>query len=288
MRRYSGPLTEGLTLPANLDLGVRDKALEQLGVRPAVHARIVSTVKDVLGERDGGLLVGARPWPLLAARMQQIGKDHGPKAVADHLARLTGDDSWRVGAPGEFARRMVLSTHQALTTPPRRTSGGDARGLGGRSPLPLHHHARRGGARPGRSDRSRGARPPAGRLARQGDRPRTVTAGTPLERGRRAIWAWTDRVRAAWWALSGRDRIAVEGLLLSGALLAAAWRAGHLGLVQADFVLSVLGGTAGVATLCRGAVWRPQPAAPMARPLVASSEEVQRHVAREAGTVPGA
>lgn len=118
-RRYWGPLTEGLTLPADLDLGfgARDKALDQLGVRPAVHARIVSTVKDVLGERDGGLLVGSRPWPLLAARMQQLGESDGPKAVAEHLARLTGDDSWRMGAPGEFARRMVLSTHQALTTP---------------------------------------------------------------------------------------------------------------------------------------------------------------------------
>ncbi|AWZ05922.1 MULTISPECIES: hypothetical protein [unclassified Streptomyces] len=61
------------------------------------------------------------------------------------------------------------------------------------------------------------------------------------------MWARVDRVRAAWWALSGRDRIAVEGLLVTGVLLAAAWRAGDLGLVQADFVLSVLGGTAGVA-----------------------------------------
>ncbi|MFI5763971.1 hypothetical protein ACIA8F_23905 [Streptomyces sp. NPDC051563] len=121
-RRYWGPLTEGLALPADLDLdldlGVRDRALDQLGVRPSVHARIVPTVKDVLGERDGRLLVGVRPWPLLAARMQQIGEAHGPAAVAERLARLTGDESWRTGPPGEYARRMVLSTHQALTTPP--------------------------------------------------------------------------------------------------------------------------------------------------------------------------
>lgn len=32
---------------------------------------------------------------------------------------------------------------------------------------------------------------------------------------------WTERVRAAWWTLSDRDRIAVEGLLLTGALFAA-------------------------------------------------------------------
>ncbi|MCP9213530.1 hypothetical protein [Streptomyces cucumeris] len=96
-RRCWGPLTESLTrFPTNLDLdlGARDKALEQLGVRPAVLARIVATVTDVLGERDAGLLVGARPWPLLAARMQQIGKSDGPQAVADHLTRLNTDDSY--------------------------------------------------------------------------------------------------------------------------------------------------------------------------------------------------
>ncbi|MFD3809303.1 hypothetical protein ACFWTC_38585 [Streptomyces sp. NPDC058619] len=103
-----------------------------------------------------------------------------------------------------------------------------------------------------------------------------MTAKAPAP-GRRGVRAWTDRVRAAWWALTARDRIAARGLLLAGALLAAAWRAGHLGLAQADFVLTVLGGTVAVATL-----YRPQPAAPAAGPLVAPSEEVQRHAAREA------
>ncbi|MFE2250021.1 hypothetical protein [Streptomyces lavendulae] len=103
-----------------------------------------------------------------------------------------------------------------------------------------------------------------------------MTAGTPAGRARRAFRA-----------LSGRDRIGVKGLLLSGVLLAAALRAGHLVLVQADFVFSVLGGMAGVAALCRGAVWRPEPAVPVAGPLVAPSEEVQRHAAREAGAGPG-
>ncbi|MFD9412652.1 hypothetical protein ACFWBN_37390 [Streptomyces sp. NPDC059989] len=74
----------------------------------------------------------------------------------------------------------------------------------------------------------------------------------------------------------------------AGALLAAAWRAGHLGVVQADFVLTVLGGTAAVATSYRGAVYRPGPARSPAGPLVRPSEEVQRHAAREAGAEPGA
>lgn len=87
----------------------------------------------------------------------------------------------------------------------------------------------------------------------------------------------------AWWALSDKDRIAARGLLHAGVLLAAGWRAGHLGLEQADFVLTVLGGLAGVATLCKGALHQreaaPRPSGP---PLVAPSQEVQRHAAREA------
>ncbi|MFD8148503.1 hypothetical protein [Streptomyces sp. NPDC059708] len=90
-----------------------------------------------------------------------------------------------------------------------------------------------------------------------------------------------------WWGLSARDRIAARVLLLAGVLLAAAWRAGHLALVQADFVLSVLAGTAGVAVLYRGAVWRPGPGPPRAGPLVAPSQEVRRPAAREVGAVPG-
>lgn len=112
-----------------------------------------------------------------------------------------------------------------------------------------------------------------------------MTAKAPA---RQSLRAWTDRARAAWWTLSARDRIAVEGLLLAGLLFAAALRAGHLGMAQADFVLSVLSGTVGVATLWRGAVWRPESAPPVAGPLVASSEEAQRHAAHAAGTAPGA
>ncbi|MCY0947889.1 hypothetical protein [Streptomyces antarcticus] len=58
--------------------------------------------------------------------------------------------------------------------------------------------------------------------------------------------------------------------------------------MQADFTLSVLGGTAAVATLYRPPMYRPQPAPSPAGPLVAPSEEVQRHAVREAGTGPGA
>ncbi|MEU3721488.1 hypothetical protein [Streptomyces sp. NPDC031705] len=49
-KRSWGPLTEGLTVPRDLDLGDRAKALEQLGVKPLAHATIVGLVKDVLPE----------------------------------------------------------------------------------------------------------------------------------------------------------------------------------------------------------------------------------------------
>lgn len=55
--------------------------------------------------------------------------------------------------------------------------------------------------------------------------------------GRRepGVRVWAGWVRAAWWALSGRVRIVVEGPAAAGALLTPGWRAGHLGLVQAGF-----------------------------------------------------
>ncbi|MET9324485.1 hypothetical protein ABZX75_30640 [Streptomyces sp. NPDC003038] len=108
-RRYWGPLTEGLDVPKDLNLGDRNKAMHQLGVRPPEHARIVSLAKDVLGERDAGLLVGSRPWPLLAARIQRTGESDGAGAVGEHLARLAEDDSWRQGPPSGFARRLVMA-----------------------------------------------------------------------------------------------------------------------------------------------------------------------------------
>ncbi|MFI8453732.1 hypothetical protein [Streptomyces erythrochromogenes] len=94
-KRSWGPLTEGLTVPRDLDLGDRTRALEQLGVKPLAHATIVGLVKDVLPETQVGLLVGSRPWPLLAARMNQIRDQHGPALLAAPPARLQTDTSWK-------------------------------------------------------------------------------------------------------------------------------------------------------------------------------------------------
>ncbi|MFJ6940536.1 hypothetical protein [Streptomyces sp. NPDC101132] len=80
----------------------------------------------------------------------------------------------------------------------------------------------------------------------------------------------------------------MEALLLGGGLQAAAWRAGRLGLVQAEFVLTALTLLAMLAAFFRAAVWRPDAVMPPAGPLVAPSEEVLRHAAREMGGMPEA
>ncbi|MCY0937344.1 hypothetical protein [Streptomyces sp. H34-S4] len=117
-RRSWGPLTAGLKVPLDLDLGDRAKALAGLGVNLAAHAAMVSMVKDVLPEHEAGLLIGARTWPLLAARMQQLGDSQGQKAVGAHLARLGTDTSWKQGPASALVGRLVGAAHDALTTPP--------------------------------------------------------------------------------------------------------------------------------------------------------------------------
>ncbi|MFG2623002.1 hypothetical protein ACGFXC_35865 [Streptomyces sp. NPDC048507] len=122
-KRSWGPLTEGLDVPRDLDLADRKKALEQLGVNLLGHATIVGLVKDVLPETQAGLLVASRPWPLLAARMNQIREQGGPALLAAHLARLTTDTgkegAWKGSGGGSAAAgRLVDATLNALTTPP--------------------------------------------------------------------------------------------------------------------------------------------------------------------------
>ncbi|MFJ9080671.1 hypothetical protein ACIRO3_36360 [Streptomyces sp. NPDC102278] len=117
-KRSWGPLTEGLAVPRDLDLGDRTKALEQLGVNRLAHAAIVGVVKDVLPETQAGLLVGSRQWPLLAHRMDQIRDQGGTGLLAAHLARLKADATWKDGPSSTTVGRLVDATLHSLTTPP--------------------------------------------------------------------------------------------------------------------------------------------------------------------------
>ncbi|MFJ6761051.1 hypothetical protein ACIQNK_39345 [Streptomyces sp. NPDC091273] len=85
MKHAWGPLTEGLTVPRDLDLdldlGNRARALKQLKVQPAAHSQMVSMIREVLPEREEGLLTGSRQGPLLAARKQRVGESGGTHTV---------------------------------------------------------------------------------------------------------------------------------------------------------------------------------------------------------------
>ncbi|MFJ3833746.1 hypothetical protein ACIPWI_38260 [Streptomyces sp. NPDC090046] len=111
------PLTEVLTVPRDLDLGDRARALKQLKVHPATNSQMVSLVRDILPEREAGLLVGSRQWPLLAARMQNIRESDSTHTVAQHLNRLTADTSWKQATGTALVGRLVDATLHALTTP---------------------------------------------------------------------------------------------------------------------------------------------------------------------------
>ncbi|GLW03891.1 hypothetical protein Slala05_75210 [Streptomyces lavendulae subsp. lavendulae] len=74
-----------------------------------------------------------------------------------------------------------------------------------------------------------GAHGPRGRHTKQSESLRPDHRSHPdgwLTELRSVLTRWTASPRAAWWWLSGRDRIAARGLL-PGLALAAAWRAGH-------------------------------------------------------------
>ncbi|WP_327270766.1 hypothetical protein OG233_30655 (plasmid) [Streptomyces sp. NBC_01218] len=114
-----GPLTEGLTVPHDLDLADRAKALAQLNVRPAENSRLVTVLQDVLGSgKETSLLVSARPWPLLALRMKTLVE--GPDGEPGLRLRLAGlnDVLGRPGPPAQLVERLVAATLHTLTTPP--------------------------------------------------------------------------------------------------------------------------------------------------------------------------
>ncbi|MFK0150363.1 hypothetical protein ACIQUZ_35325 [Streptomyces griseus] len=115
-RNLWGPLTEGLTIPRDLDLSDRARALEQLGVTPSAHRTLVTRVKEALPQRDAALLVSSRQWPVLAHRMHHMTQEEAP--LAAHLARIAPDTaSWRTGPPSGITARLLLAAHHALTTP---------------------------------------------------------------------------------------------------------------------------------------------------------------------------
>ncbi|MGV9277730.1 hypothetical protein [Streptomyces griseosporeus] len=112
-----GPLTTGLDLPRDLDLSNRERAFAQLAISPQDNERYARWVREAMPgfEREAGLLVSSRQWPLLAARMAQMETDG--KAVREHLARLAGDTSWQEGPAAQLGKRLVQAAGDALGRP---------------------------------------------------------------------------------------------------------------------------------------------------------------------------
>ncbi|MER5819567.1 hypothetical protein [Streptomyces californicus] len=116
-KRVWGPLTEGITIPSDLDLSDRTRALDQLRVDQSARTYYADRIRAHLPPREADTLLRSRLWPLLAARMRTI-DSHRPTDLTPSLARLTPDDaSWRTGPPEELTKRLVIATHHALTTP---------------------------------------------------------------------------------------------------------------------------------------------------------------------------
>ncbi|CAM5272503.1 hypothetical protein NEH83_36720 [Streptomyces sp. JUS-F4] len=112
-----GPLTEGLNILHDLDLGDRTRALHQLGVTPDAHRTLVSRVNETLPQRDAALLVSSRQWPVLAHRTHRMAQQNMPFTA--HLARIAPDTAtWRTGPPA-CSWPPTTPLDQALPTGPR-------------------------------------------------------------------------------------------------------------------------------------------------------------------------
>jgi hypothetical protein len=112
-----GPLTTGLDLPKNLDLGDRARALRQLAISPTENERYTRWVREAMPERgrEADLMVNSRQWPLVAARMAKMEGDGKP--VREHLAQLMKDTSWEEGPAPQLGSRLVQAANDALRRP---------------------------------------------------------------------------------------------------------------------------------------------------------------------------
>lgn len=112
-----GPMTTGLDTPPNLDLGDRVRALRQLSISLQENERYVQLVREAMPgrEQDANLMVTAKQWPLVAARMAKMEGEGRP--IAEHLAGLMKDTSWEKGA-GTFGSRLAHAAAHVLSHPP--------------------------------------------------------------------------------------------------------------------------------------------------------------------------
>ncbi|MFF2572728.1 hypothetical protein [Streptomyces sp. NPDC058084] len=114
----SGPLTTGLDIPRDLDLSDRERALRQLAISPQENARFTRLVREAMPgrEREADLMVTAKQWPLVAARMAKMEAEGKP--LKEHLAGLMKDTSWEKGPSPQLGSRLVQAANDVLRRPP--------------------------------------------------------------------------------------------------------------------------------------------------------------------------
>ncbi|MET9994247.1 hypothetical protein ABZ061_32400 [Streptomyces mutabilis] len=122
-----GPLTTSLDAPKDLDLSDRARALRQLAISPAENERYGRWVQEAMPgrEQEVGLLLAARQWPLVAARMAKMESEGKP--VREHLTRLMKDTSWERGASSQLGVRLVVAANDALRRVPWEGAGSGSR-----------------------------------------------------------------------------------------------------------------------------------------------------------------
>ncbi|MEU6839773.1 hypothetical protein ABZ941_31515 [Streptomyces rubiginosohelvolus] len=191
-KRAWGPLTEGLTIPHDLDLADRAHALDQLGISTGAHRLLVSRLNEALPEPDAELLVNSRLWPLLAHRMHTSPASPPtpppgapahpptqPRACSSPPTTPSPHRSMRPcpPAPESPHRRPAPAPPPPAPTPPRASS----------RPPPNPPPPRTTGRPPphhGRDADGRAAAPP-----RRGDRWKCGAPGLPLQDpGARSFW----------------------------------------------------------------------------------------------------
>ncbi|MFF4330721.1 hypothetical protein ACFYZT_29975 [Streptomyces sp. NPDC001591] len=149
-----GPLTQGLDLPPDIDLGDRAKALRQLSIGTGEQERFVRMVREALPgrERETDVMFAHRQWPLVAARMAAM-EDAG-RPVQEHLAGLAKDTSWEQGPVSLAGSRLLHATNNVLRHPP-----GEAPAAGRPKVSPGAARSQSSTVTPARAQASKGAAP---------------------------------------------------------------------------------------------------------------------------------
>ncbi|MCX4732716.1 hypothetical protein [Streptomyces sp. NBC_01363] len=113
-----GPMSEGLDLPTDYELSDRAQTLKKFAIPPQENERFIRMVKTAMPgrEREVDLMVAARQWPLVAARMAEV--ERQKESVPERLAGLMKDTSWEQEGSDQLGSRLARAAGHVLRYPP--------------------------------------------------------------------------------------------------------------------------------------------------------------------------